>query len=135
MFLASTSVKSNTTADSLKIIKEEIENYYNKFDNDDLKFTKESILRSDSINFEKLSSFLGMIQSIGKYNLDLDYVNKRQDIIKNISKEEIVNLANNLKNQNIVYIVVGDAKTQLDEIKKLGLFNVNLVDYNGSIIK
>ncbi|GIW22065.1 MAG: peptidase M16 [Candidatus Sericytochromatia bacterium] len=135
IFLVSTSVKSNTTADSLKIIKQEIESYYSKFNDDDFKFTKESILRSDSINFEKLSSYLNMLQSIGKYDLDLDYILKRQDILKNISKDEIINLANNLKNKNIVYIVVGDAKTQLEEIKELGLFNVNLVNYNGDILE
>jgi zinc protease len=135
LFLVSTNVKSDTTADSLRIIKEELENYSSKFDDNDLKFTKESILRSDSISFEKLSSFLGILQSIGKYDLDLDYINKRQNIIINTNKEEILKLSSKLKEENIVYIVVGDAKTQINKIKRLGLFNINMVDYNGGIIK
>ncbi|MGK0413964.1 MAG: zinc protease, partial [Polaribacter sp.] len=59
-FSASSSVRTNTTAESVSIFKEEIEKYKEGISEDDLQFTKNALIKSNARRFESQFALLGM---------------------------------------------------------------------------
>jgi zinc protease len=74
-----------------------------------------------------------MLNNIAAYDLPFDYVKQREDLVRNMSIEEHKELAREYIDPNVMtYVVVGDAKTQLGQLKQLGLGNPILVDREGN---
>lgn len=135
-FMASASVKSNSTADSVKIFKEQIENYVQNVSEDDLAFTKNSLIKSNALRFESLSSLLGVLQHISNYQLPIDYIKREEEFAKTSTLENVKEtLRKYIKPQELSYLVVGDAETQLEPLKKLGLGDPILLDIEGLPVK
>jgi zinc protease len=60
-------------------------------------------------------------------------VKQREDIVRNMTIEEHKELARNYIDPNVMtYVIVGDAKTQLDQLKQLGVGDPILVDREGN---
>ncbi len=77
-----------------------------------------------------------MLEDIAMYNLPYDYVKQREVMIKNMTLEEHKKLADKYIDPNVMtYVVVGDAKTQLEPLRKLGVGNPVLLDRDGNLIK
>jgi len=69
------------------------------------------------------------------YNLDKNFVDKQNDILKNITKTEIDQLAKkHLPYNNFVIVVVGDKAQVVDRLKKLG-YDVVECNADGSVVK
>ncbi|MBN2423700.1 MAG: insulinase family protein, partial [Calditrichaceae bacterium] len=135
-FSASSSVRSNATLESVQIFKTEMEKYQNGLNEEDLAFTKNALLKSNARAFETLDALLGMLNRIGDYNLTFDYVKKREEIIKNITKDEIKRLAQTyIIPDRMVYLIVGDAKSQLESLKEIGFGDPFLLDADGNLVK
>jgi zinc protease len=62
-----------------------------------------------------------MLENISEYNLPTDYMKKRETIVNDMTVNRIQELANEYVNPNkMIWLVVGDAKTQLKRMEKLG---------------
>jgi len=62
-----------------------------------------------------------MLENISKYGWKTDYVKGRERIVKGIGRDEISRLARKyLDADKMIWLVVGDAKTQLPRMKELG---------------
>lgn len=121
-FVASSQVRSNSTLESVEIFKNEMEKYTKGISDEDLKFTKDALVKSNALNFETNLALLNMLESISQYNLPFDYVKKQEEVVKNMTSESFRDIAGKyLKTNNMYYIVVGDAKTQLAGLEKAGL--------------
>jgi len=121
-FRANSSVRSNATFESIKIFKESMEKYTLGISKEDLDFTKNYLLKSNARRFETLRALLGMLSSISSYNLPLNYIKKEEQIIREMTMESHKALAQKYIIPNkMIYLVVGDAKTQLEPLKELGL--------------
>lgn len=121
-FYAYSSVQGSATKESLRIFKDLISNYGNEFNEATLEKTKNSMLRSKAAAFETLDALVGMLTRISTYNLPFDYVKKQEDEIKNMTVERAKEIiAKNLVPADLIYVVVGDAKTQLKPLEALGL--------------
>jgi zinc protease len=128
-FSASSSVRTNTTFESVKIFKEEIEKYKNGISQEDLDFTKNALIKSNARRFESQFSLLGMLQNISAYNLPKDYIADEERIIGAMTLEEHKRLANKyLDESRMGYLVVGDAATQFENFKNAGFDEVVLLD-------
>lgn len=128
-FTASSSVRTNTTFESVKIFKDEIEKYQNGISQDDLDFTKNALIKSNARRFETQFSLLGMLQNISNYGLPKDYIADEEDIVRNMTLEQHKALANKyLDETKMGYLVVGDAATQFDKFKNAGFDEVILLD-------
>ncbi len=128
-FSASSSVRTNTTFESVKIFKDEIEKYKNGISQDDLDFTKNALIKSNARRFETQFSLLGMLQNISNYNLSKDYIAGEEDIVRNMTLEQHKALANKLLDETRMgYLVVGDAATQFEKFKNAGFDEVILLD-------
>ncbi len=132
-FVASSSVSSNATLESVQIFINEMNKYLEGVPSTDLEFTKNAFIRSNARAFETLGALRGMLNNIATYNLAFDYVKQREDFVRNFTLDQLKELAQKCIEPNVMtYLIVGDAKTQLEPLKQLGLGNPVLLDRDGN---
>ncbi|MBQ4821035.1 pitrilysin family protein [Aquimarina sp. MMG016] len=135
-FTASSSVRTNTTFESVKIFKDEITKYKEGVLEEDLAFTKNAMIKSNARRFETQRALLGMLQEIGRYDLEPDYIAKEEDVIRNMTLEQHKELANKyLDETKMAYLVVGDAATQFKQFRNAGFDEVLLLDKEAKEVK
>ena len=121
-FIASSRVRTNSTLESVTIFKTEMEKYRESVPQDYVDFTKSSLLKGNALRFETLGGLLGMISTMAEYNLPADYIKKEEAFVKGLTADKLTGLAKKyIDPSRMYYVVVGDAKTQLDDLEKLGL--------------
>ncbi len=120
-FTISSGVRSNVTYESAALVKKILEEYGKNYNENDLEVTKGFMIKSNARAFETLGSKLNMLNNISNYGFDDDYAKQREDIVKAMTVDEIKTLSNKyLNTDKMVWLVVGDAKTQLDKLEGLG---------------
>ncbi|MFI8378259.1 M16 family metallopeptidase [Leeuwenhoekiella sp. NPDC079379] len=135
-FTASSSVRTNTTGESVGIFKDEIAKYKSGISQEDLAFTKNALIKSNARRFETQGSLLGMLQERSAYGLDANYIEKEESTINNMTLEQHKELANKyLDESKMAYLVVGDAATQYQQFKSMGFDEVVLLDKDGKEVK
>ena len=135
-FVASSSVRTNTTFESVKIFMDELNKYRSGIPEDDLNFTKNALLKSNARRFETLGALRGMLNNIAMYNLPFDYVKKQENIIRNMTLAEHKAIADKyIEPDRMICVVCGDAKTQMNKLKDLGIGSPVLLDRDGNIVK
>ena len=131
-FMASSAVRSNATQDSVKIFKEEIRKFANGISEEDLEFTKNALVKSNSRRFETLGALLSMVNDIARYNLSDQYIKDQEKITLGYTVEQHRQMAAKYLPENMVFLVVGDKATQLEPLKSLGLGDPILLDKSGN---
>ena len=135
-FTASSAVRSNTTEESVNIFKEIMTKYSRPINQTDLEFTKNVTLKSNARRFETLGALRGMISDIARYELPFDYIKDNENIVRNMTIESHNELVKKyIRPDEMIYLVVGDAATQLEGMKSLGFGDPILLDTNGNIAK
>jgi len=120
-FVASTSVRSDATFETVKIFKEEMEKYRNGISQGDLRFIQNCMIRSNALRFETNGSLVEMLFTMSKYGFPDDYVKKEENIIKDITIEEHKAITDKyIVPDKMFYVVVGDAATQMKPLEKIG---------------
>jgi zinc protease len=120
-FTISSGVRTNVTYESAALVKEILEEYPKTFTDEDLENTKSYLIKSSARQFETSGSKLNMLSNISSYGWSADYVRDRQETVQNITKEEISELARKYANPDrMIWLVVGDAQTQMDRLEELG---------------
>jgi zinc protease len=121
-FVASSRVRTNSTLESVTIFKTEMEKYRKDMPQDYIDFTKSSLLKNNALRFETLGSLLGMLNTMTAYDLPDDYIKQEEAFIKGLTVEKQLELVNKyIDPSRMYYVIVGDAKTQLDDLEKVGL--------------
>jgi zinc protease len=128
-FTASAAVRADSTAASIVEFTNELNNYaQNGITDDELSFMRQAINQKDALKYETPNAKLGFLAQILEHDLQPSFVKDRNEIVSTISKDEINALAaKHLNTKEMVYLVVGDAKTLRPELEKLGM---KVVDYN-----
>ena len=135
-FTASSSVRTNTTGESVQIFKDQIAEYKNGIAPEDLEFTKNALIKSNARRFETQFSLLGMLQEMSSYDLPADYIASEEDVIRGMTLEQHKALANKyLDESKMAYLVVGDAATQFAQFKKMDFDEVKLLNKDGEEVK
>nr|WP_241077797.1 pitrilysin family protein [Flavimarina sp. Hel_I_48] len=135
-FTASSSVRTNTTGESVEIFKNEIEKYKEGISPEDLAFTKNALIKSNARRFETQGSLLNMLEERSAYDLDPNYIEKEEQTIGAMTLEQHKALANKyLDASKMAYLVVGDAATQFQQFKNMGFDEVQLLDKEGNEIE
>ncbi len=131
-FTVSTSVRSNVTLESVQLIREILENYSDGFNQSDLEVTTNYLLKSNARAFETLRAKVNMLQNISRFEFPTDYVVEREQIVREMTTDRIKELAGRYVNADrMVYLVVGDARTQLARLAQMGLGQPILINRNG----
>lgn len=127
-FQVASGVRSNVTLESAQLVKEILSNYGKNYSEADLEVTKSFLLKSNARAFETVNSKLNMLMEIDAYHWPEDYVNQREKIVQGMTVEKIKSLADKyIKPDQMYYLVVGDAKTQMAGLKQLGFGDAILI--------
>ncbi|RPI28392.1 MAG: insulinase family protein [Acidobacteria bacterium] len=122
LFTAAAPVQSNATLESLQIFRDEMAKYRQGIKAEDLAFTKASLTKSNARNFETLGALMGMLNEIAVYNRPKDFVKQREQFVQGLTLENHQKLAAKyIDPGRMIYLVVGDGKTQLQGLEKFGL--------------
>lgn len=121
LFSISSGVRSNVTYEASNLVKEILEKYSAGYNQNDLEVSKGYMIKSNARAFETMGSKLNMLLNISTYDYPVDYAKQREEGVKNMSVEDVRALANDYINPDkMIYLIVGDAKTQLKKLNKLG---------------
>lgn len=132
-FTASSSVRTNTTGESVQIFKDEIAKYKNGISEEDLEFTKNALIKSNARRFETQFALLGMLQERSAYDLPANYIEGEEATVRSMTLEQHKALANKyLDESKMAYLVVGDAATQFAQFEKMGFDEVKMLDKEGN---
>ncbi len=120
-FIAATSVRTDATFESLKIMKDEMEKYRNGINEGDLQFTKNAMNLSNALRFETNGALVGMLATMSKYGLPDDYIKEDENVITNMTVADHKAVTDKyIDPDKMYYVVVGDAATQLKPLEKIG---------------
>lgn len=128
-FIASSSVRSTATLESVQIFKDLMTKYRDGISEENLVFTKNALIKSNSRKFETPDALLGMLGNIGTYDLAFDYIKDNEAIVKAMTLDQHKGLAQKYINPlAMYYVIAGDAETQMDQLSKLGFGKPILVE-------
>ncbi len=120
-FVISSGVRSNVTYEASELVRNIVQDYGENYSEDDLEITKGYMIKSNARAFETLSSKLNMLTNISSYGYADDYAQQREAVVKGITVEEMKALSEKYLNPDkMIYLVVGDAATQMDKLEELG---------------
>ncbi|CAN5187641.1 pitrilysin family protein [soil metagenome] len=120
-FTIGSGVRSNVTLEAVDLIREILADYPATFSDEDLENTKSFLLKSNARAFETLGAKIGILQTVSAYGWDAGYIKKQEQIVENMTIEEIRRIAEQYADPiKMIYLVVGDARTQLPRLHELG---------------
>jgi zinc protease len=120
-FIAYSSVRSDATLESMQIFRDEMGKYRQGLSDADLQFVKNYMLRSDALRFETNDALVGMLSTMTKYGLPEDYIKQEDNVIRNLTVEDTKAIAEKyVVPDKMIYVVVGDAATQMKPLEKIG---------------
>ncbi|MBW6491376.1 MAG: insulinase family protein [Lentimicrobium sp.] len=135
-FIASSSVQSMFTLESVGLFNEIITNFGREYSAEDLETTRNALIRSNAGKFETINSLMGMLSDISTYNLPVDYVKQEEKRAGKITLVEAKAAYDKyVKADKMIYVVVGDARTQFERLKDAGLGDPVLIDKEGNVLK
>ncbi len=120
-FTVGSSVRTNVTLESAELVKKILKDFATTYTESDLETTKSSLIKSNARAFETTGAKLNMLQNISKYGWKYDYVKEREKTVETMTVDGVKALAQKYLNADrMIWLVVGDAKTQLPRLKELG---------------
>ena len=120
-FSISSGIRTNVTYEATSLVKEILENYGKNYNENDLEVTKGFTIKSTARAFETLGAKLNMLSNISNNGMADDYAKQREAIVKSMTLEDVKALIENYILPNkMIYLIVGDAETQLDKLEGLG---------------
>lgn len=120
-FTISSGVRTNVTYESAALVKDIVSNYGADFTEEDLEVTKSYMIKSNARRLETAGAKLGMLDNMASYGFSADYLKKREEEVQNMSLEDIKKLSEQYLNPDqMIYLIVGDAATQMNRMKDLG---------------
>jgi len=135
-FTARSSVRSNVTLESLQTFREIFDNYSSGFDQAALDSAKSVLAKQDSRAFETTRNLISVLENITTYGLSKEYVSNKQQQISTMSLAQAQDMLKTYMDKDkMIYLVVGDAKTQLSRLSELGLGKPIILDTNGDLVK
>ena len=120
-FTIGSGVRTNVTLESAQLVKQILQEYAPTYSAADLETTKNFLIKSNARAFETAGAKLGMLDNMSKYGWRADYIKEREQIVKSMTLPQVQGLSQKyLDPSKMVWLVVGDAKTQLPRMKELG---------------
>jgi zinc protease len=135
-FRIRSNVRANVTLEALQLIEDIVEAHGPEFDETDLDATQSFLLRATARAFETRAAKLGLLADMSLLGFPADYVLRREEVVRSMTTERVAELAERyLDLSQMVWLVVGDARTQLERLSELGLGDPVLLDRDGAQIQ
>ena len=121
-FAVSSSVRSNVTKESLELIRNILASHGPETTEEDLAGLKDALLRGQALKTETLGDKLSMLGEIDAYGYAPDYRAQNAKAISAMTLADFQRIAGeHIRPDAMQYLIVGDAETQLEAVKELGL--------------
>lgn len=135
-FMAYSDVQSSATKHSLELFKDIITNYPDTILNEaKAEQARNTILQRNTRAYESSEQLLSVLNNISLYGLPSDYVKQNENTLRNITLQEIRDVYHKWINENeLIYVVTGDASRNINNLESLGLGTPILVDRQGNIL-
>ena len=131
-FSAVTSVRANVTLESLQLLRDQIRSYAQTFTQTDVAVTKNQVIKGDTRRFESLASKLSLLRRMSRLGLSSDFVERGQAELLAMTRQDFREVISTyLDESQMIYLVVGDAETQLPRIAELGYGEAVRLDLSG----
>lgn len=133
-YIFSSDIKKVATDSAITELMKEIRNFKtNGITDEELTFTKNSVLLSEALDYETPTQKLSLLSNILQYNLPKDFTKDQQQILNGLTKSDINALAAKyLYPDNAVIIVVGHAYKVRTGLEALNLGKVKELDAEGN---
>lgn len=132
-FMAYSQVRANVTLESLEIFKDLIANYDETFTQQDLETTKNLLIKRSTREYETINNLLTMLNEVSKFDLPFNFIEKEQAQLEAMTVEEVKNIYQKYADeQEMIYVIVGDAATQLERVKAFGYGEPIMLDRKGN---
>ncbi len=105
-FVISSGVRSNITYEATSLVKQILENYPDSFDQQHLEVTKGFMIKSNARKFETMGSKLNMLRDMSNYDWKEDFVKQQEETVKEITVEQIKELARQYVNPGKMYYLI-----------------------------
>jgi zinc protease len=120
------------TFEALSLIKDIVERHGPDFDSAHLDATQSYLLRANARAFETPEARLRLLADMSRYGFPADYILSREEVVREMTVERVRALAaEHLDVDRMIWLVVGDARTQLGRLHGLGLGEPILLDREG----
>lgn len=134
-FIVYTNVRANATLASLEIIRDMLSAYAENFTEEDVEVTRKMVLKANTRAFESLNAKLGMLNDISMFERPVDFMETYQQELRDMTLKDYKNIINKYMNEkDMIYLIVGDAATQIDELPKLGKGDPIILDIYGNTV-
>ncbi|MCW9027851.1 MAG: insulinase family protein [Kangiella sp.] len=132
-FMAYSQVRANVTLESLEIFKELIGNYDETFTQQDLNITKNLLIKRSTREYETINNLLTMLNEVSKFDLPFDFIEKEQAQLEAMTVEQAKQIYQKYADeQEMIYVIIGDAATQLERVKEFGYGDPIMLDRKGN---
>jgi zinc protease len=119
-FFVNTSVRSNATLPSLQIIQSMLADYGKNFSDNEVAITKNKILKNNTLTYESLGAKVGALREISKYGKSKKFLEEdQQELMKMTLPDFKATIDQYMKEADMIYLIVGDKTTQLNEVTQL----------------
>lgn len=120
-FQALTSVRANVTKESLELLREQLRTYGPTFTDRDVELTKNQIIKGNTRAYESLAAKLSLLREMSRLGLGPDFIERNQEALLAMTREDSRRLIETyLDERGMIYVVVGDAATQMGRLATLG---------------
>jgi zinc protease len=135
-YQARAGVRTNVTDSSVIEFMKELKGYREGISDDELMFMKNSIGQSDARKYETDGQKASFLRQIIEFDLDKNFVKRQNQILKNITKEDIDALIRKHIDLNKMKIlVVGDKEEVYEKLRQLGYGDPIELDPDGNSIQ
>ena len=128
-FRATSSVQAAYTLEAMQLFKSCISTYGEQFTEQSLVKTKDAMFKENAAAFEMPDARLDLLSEKTVDGLPVDDLKRQEQLLKRMTLPEAKACIRNwLDYDRMFFVVVGDAASQLDRIRKSGLGEVKVVD-------
>ncbi|WP_298911674.1 pitrilysin family protein [uncultured Algimonas sp.] len=126
-FAIGTSVRTNSTKESLELIRDIVAEHGRDMTEEELASMKESLMRGQALKTETLGDKLGLVQDISRNDLPADIRAQEMARVQSMTLDDVRALSDaHLRPDAMRIIVVGDAASQKARLEDLGYEVVEL---------
>lgn len=128
-FRATSSVQAAYTLEAMQLFKSCISTYGEQFTEQSLVKTKDAMFKENAAAFEMPDARLDLLSEMTVDGLPVDDLKRQEQLLKRMTLPEAKACIRNWLDYDwMFFVVVGDAASQLDRIRKSGLGEVKVVD-------
>ena len=111
-----------------------IQDYGSGFTEEDVALTKNKVVKQNTRAYESLNAKLGILTHIDKFGKPKNFIDLEQQQLMEMTLKDFKDTIDKyMQEDKMIYVVVGDRATQLEEVKKLGKKVVELDIFGNEI--